>query len=72
MFASIWGDVPFGKSEVNQIDQTCFLTLAYQDVLWFHISVEEVLRVHKFQSVYDSNAYQQHCLQVELLIAVLE
>ncbi len=42
--------VLLGQTKVNDVDQVALLAQAHQEVVWFHVSVDKVLRVDVFDS----------------------
>ncbi len=41
----------FGKTEINDVDVVLLLADAYQEIIGLNISVEEVSRMHKLNSL---------------------
>jgi len=72
VFASLRVLVALGESEVNHVDQSFLVVDAYEEVIWFHISVQEVLLVHKFKSGDHLVGKHAHCLQSQTSTTVLE
>ncbi len=42
--------VLLGQTKVNDVDQVALLAQPHQKVVWFHVSVDKVLRVDVFDS----------------------
>jgi hypothetical protein len=42
----------FGEPEVNNIDKIAFLAKTHQKIVWFNVTVYEVLGVYIFNSTY--------------------
>jgi hypothetical protein len=48
MLASLWVSVPLSKAEINHIYHVLLLLNAYQEVVWLHVPVDEVVVVKEF------------------------
>jgi len=51
VFAGLWIPEPLGKTEVDNVYIVLFLSDSYQEIIRLDISVKEVTRMHKFNSL---------------------
>ena len=72
MLARLSITVPFGKTKVDDVDLVCFVRWPHQEIVGFHIPVDEVLRVHKLDPSYHLLSQHAHSFKRELSIALLE
>jgi hypothetical protein len=52
MLACLWVTVALRETEVDNVDLSAFLIDPHQEIVRFHIAMQEVLRVHIFDSCY--------------------
>ena len=69
MFASLRVAIPFGKTEIDKVDEVLFLAGAYQEVVWLHVAVDEVVVVQKLDALKHLVANHTHRLQGKLPLA---
>ncbi len=71
MLLSLWVSVSFAESEVNHVNSRLFVANSSQKIIRFHVSMEEVLSVHEFDSCdhllsQQTNGFQRKAAVAEL------
>ena len=64
--------VALAQTKVDQVDRALFVADAHQEIIWLHITMDEVVRVHELEAADHLLGQHAHGLQSELTTAVLE
>lgn len=72
MFSSLGVTEALGQAEINDINIVLLLADSNQKVIRFNISMKEVTRVHKFDSLEHLISEHEDSLKGEFTLAVVE
>ena len=72
VLSSFGVSISFGQAEVDHVDNILFLAVAYQEVVRFHVPVDEVVIMEEFESLNHLVGQHERGLDRELPLAVIE
>ena len=72
MLTSLWVAEPLRQSEVNHVHVVLLLADANEEIVGLDITMEEVPRVDKLDSLEHLIGQHKHCFQGEFAFAVVE
>ena len=72
VLACFWVSISFGKAEIDDINNILFLAVADQEVVRFHVPVDEMVIVQKLKPLNHLVGNHQSCLNREFPFAEIE
>ena len=72
MLASLRVAEPLGQTEINNVYVVLLLADSNQEVVWLNITMEEVPRMDKLNSLEHLIGQHKHCFKGEFALAVVE
>ena len=72
MLASLRVSEPLGQTEINNVYVVLLLADSNQEVVWLNITMEEVPRMDKLNSLEHLIGQHKHCFKGEFALAVVE
>ena len=72
MLSCFWISVSLCKAKINNVNYILFLSMTYQKVVGFHVSVDKMVIVQKLKSLNHLVGNHQSCLDCEFALAEIE
>ena len=72
MLSSFWIAISLGEAEIDNINDVLFFAVAYQEVIGFHVPVNEVIIVQEFESLDHLVSDHERRLNCEFTLAEVE